>query len=311
MSCLMYSVSDEGFLNLIQRSSSIKEVAFSLGYNNDAGETNILFHQRCKELGIDWKKELRTKNYNRTKRTVDNVFCEDSTADQTTLRSWYVKGHYSEYKCAICGILKWNDQILTLRLDHINGHNKDNRLENLRWLCPNCDSQQETYCGRNLKYQPHKHRKYCVECDKPVTKQTKVLYSTDCFAKYNRKVKDRPSKEKLRKELEESNFTQVAKKYNVTDNAIRKWCRSYGLPDKSSDYKEKKDKKPFNPETNNSCAVYDKENNLLYKFESIRKAAQWTLENSQATTLNGIGSHIKEVCKGKRKTAYGYKWKYI
>lgn len=38
---------------------------------------------------------------------------------------------------------------MVLTLDHINGHNHDNRLENLRWVCPNCDRQLETYAGRN------------------------------------------------------------------------------------------------------------------------------------------------------------------
>ena len=45
----------------------------------------------------------------------------------------------------------WANSKLILHLDHINGIRNDNRLENLRWLCPNCHSQTETYCGRNIK----------------------------------------------------------------------------------------------------------------------------------------------------------------
>ena len=311
MSCLMYAISDEKFLELIHRSSSIKEVLNKLGYTNDAGENNLLFHKRCEELGINWKEELRTKNYNRIKRTVENVFCENSTADQGTLRSWYLKGGYSPYECSICGIQKWNGKELVLRLDHINGDNHDTRLENLRWLCPNCDSQQDTYCGRNLKYQPFKEQPRCIECGKPVVKKKGVLRCSKCASKEHRKVADRPSKEQLCQELKESNFVAVGKKYGVTDNAIRKWCKSYGLSTRASDYKVKKEKKEYRHEISKPCAVFTKEGILIKKFKSVREASEWTLEHSSATTINGVDSHIKEVCKGIRKTAYGYKWKYI
>jgi transposase len=45
----------------------------------------------------------------------------------------------------------WNGKKLVLHLDHINGLPKDNRLENLRLLCPNCHSQTETYAGKKTK----------------------------------------------------------------------------------------------------------------------------------------------------------------
>ncbi len=53
-------------------------------------------------------------------------------------------------KCYTCGQEPiWNGKLLVMVLDHINGINNDNRLENLRLLCPNCNSQQATFAGRN------------------------------------------------------------------------------------------------------------------------------------------------------------------
>ena len=74
-----------------------------------------------------------------------------STINQKTLRRWYKKGNYTEYKCSICGLLPvWQNKELTLILDHINGLNNDDRLENLRWVCPNCNMQLPTTNGKNI-----------------------------------------------------------------------------------------------------------------------------------------------------------------
>ncbi len=59
----------------------------------------------------------------------------------------------------------------------------------------------------------------------------------ECADKNQQKV-ERPSKTQLEEELRASNFSQVAKKYNVSDNAIRKWCDSYNLPRTASFYKK-------------------------------------------------------------------------
>ena len=63
-------------------------------------------------------------------------------------RRLIVEGHLQP-RCAWCGIDSWRGLALSLELDHINGNPQDNRLANLRLLCPNCHSQTETYSGRN------------------------------------------------------------------------------------------------------------------------------------------------------------------
>ncbi len=52
------------------------------------------------------------------------------------------------YACSKCHISKWLGEPLVLHLDHINGIHNDNRIPNLRLLCPNCHSQTPTYCGK-------------------------------------------------------------------------------------------------------------------------------------------------------------------
>ena len=53
-------------------------------------------------------------------------------------------------KCLICGISEWNDKPIVLHLDHIDGNNNNFKRENLRFICPNCHSQTDTYCGKNI-----------------------------------------------------------------------------------------------------------------------------------------------------------------
>jgi 5-methylcytosine-specific restriction endonuclease McrA len=87
--------------------------------------------------------------YGNTKRN-EEVFIEESTYPRHRLKGRILKQNLIEYKCQCCGIKdEWNKQKLVLQLDHINGINNDNRLENLRFLCPNCHSQQDTFAARN------------------------------------------------------------------------------------------------------------------------------------------------------------------
>lgn len=57
-----------------------------------------------------------------------------------------------EWKCASCGITTWNDKPAPIELNHINGNNRDNRPENLEFLCANCHAQTDTYCGKNRRF---------------------------------------------------------------------------------------------------------------------------------------------------------------
>ena len=54
-----------------------------------------------------------------------------------------------DYKCVECGISEWNGKQIVLHLDHIDGDSSNHKKTNLRFLCPNCHSQTDTWCGKN------------------------------------------------------------------------------------------------------------------------------------------------------------------
>lgn len=82
--------------------------------------------------------------------TSEDIFKIHTKRVNQKVRRHVINNELLEYKCDICDQEdSWQGKNLTLQLDHINGISTDNRLENLRFLCPNCHTQTATFCGRN------------------------------------------------------------------------------------------------------------------------------------------------------------------
>ncbi len=82
----------------------------------------------------------------------EEVFCEGANIARHHVKRKIINRNLIPYNCNICGTgPEWNGNPMPLILDHINGINNDNRLENLRFVCSNCDSQLPTYKSRNIK----------------------------------------------------------------------------------------------------------------------------------------------------------------
>lgn len=101
-------------------------------------------------------------DYNMSRKFLDeSVFVENSTYARHLLKARVIKNKMIPYSCGRCGNEgEYNDKPLVLQLDHINGVNDDNRIENLRFLCPNCHSQEDTYAAKNRKNSARKPKKY-------------------------------------------------------------------------------------------------------------------------------------------------------
>jgi Zn finger protein HypA/HybF involved in hydrogenase expression len=87
-----------------------------------------------------------------TRRNVTSLetwLVEHSTVNRQHLKRRLIEAGLKEDRCEECGIAEWRGQPITLALHHCNGVGRDNRLENLAILCPNCHSQTENFGGRN------------------------------------------------------------------------------------------------------------------------------------------------------------------
>lgn len=81
----------------------------------------------------------------------EKVFVENSSYPRHRLKERIINENMIPYSCQICGIDPvWNGKPMPLILDHVNGICNDNRLDNLRFVCSNCDSQLDTYKARNI-----------------------------------------------------------------------------------------------------------------------------------------------------------------
>ena len=159
------------------------------------------------------------------------ILVKDSEYEITVKRkSALIKDGLIDNVCKECGINTWRGKPITLHIDHINGDHCDNRIENLRFVCPNCHSQTETYCGKNHKKRrlsKYKRTKNTCVCGKDKAKTSSLCLECENKRKSNLSKIKWPSICDLKEMIASSNYTEVAKKLGVSDNAIRKHMRSY------------------------------------------------------------------------------------
>lgn len=136
--------------------------AQSLTYSDVCRALNVLPSNSIRPLKAFIKKHdvdvsHFDRNANKVTRPKEAVALEDVLVENSTYHRWHLKNRLIKEGilsniCSECSCLPmWNDKPLSLQLDHINGDNTDNRLINLRLLCPNCHSQTDTFAGRNKK----------------------------------------------------------------------------------------------------------------------------------------------------------------
>lgn len=228
----MKKYTDQEIIEYVKNSTSITQILKKLNLTPSGGNFYTI-KRKILLLCLDTSHftgqgYLKGKNHNWAKETpLKDILVEKSTygGGGRHLKKKLFKAGLLEDKCYQCGLTFWRGEKLSLEIEHINGNHFDNRIENLTILCPNCHSLTPTYRGRKLRGNKRSlpKKNICLKCGSERSKNSKSGLCIKCVKK--RKVENRPSKEQLLKEISESNFCAVGRKYGVTDNAIRKWLK--------------------------------------------------------------------------------------
>lgn len=243
MRSLIFKLGKEKLQKLFDENSTYLDVLRSAGYQTLSANYNTLYRV-IKHFSIDLTKfKENFKEFK--KRIAHDVIYEDltyqevieKTTSRRNIKRYIISKNLIPYVCSECGNDgMYNGKPLTLQLDHIDGNPINNNLENLRFLCPNCHSQTDTFAGKN----PSKLLN-CEGCGKIINVKNKHGMCQKCYfdselfsnnissGEYKRHKKFEVAKEELENLIKEHPFTKIGDMFGVSDKAIRNRCISLGI----------------------------------------------------------------------------------
>jgi transposase-like protein len=227
--------SEEELREVVGRSASLSEVLRHFGLRTAGGNFRQLrrwlqaWNISTDHFRLEWEMPPRAR------KPLSEILVEHSTYGRGHLKRRLYEEGLKDRECELCGQGEmWRGSRMALILDHINGIADDNRLENLRIVCPNCAATFETHCGRQNRL-PEVDRT-CLHCGGAfIVKHSSQRYCSRLCGTHapkpgNRLARrrvERPPYEQLVREVEEVGWSAVGRRYGVSDNAVRKWVRGY------------------------------------------------------------------------------------
>lgn len=224
-------------------------------------------------------------------------YIKNKNHQTSKIKQKLLKEGIKKYECECCRNTMWNGMRIVLEVHHKDGNRKNNELDNLQLLCPNCHAMTDNWRGRGKKTtkefiiisdedlinslkesenirqallkvglsakgrnydrarslcEEHSiifkkknisvKKNYCKDCGKAISEFAERCKQCENKFRKIEAASDYPiSREELKQLLRTTSFLQIGKRFNVSDNAIRKWCRNLNLPCRAHDIKKYSD----------------------------------------------------------------------
>jgi len=227
MPSVIYEKSSGEFRDIIMTSKTMSEALIRCGLR-PVGSNRMTLLSRALNDAVDVSHLSDTPKQKTKKRSLDEILVRNSPNVSTYhMKNRLLAAGVLENRCSICGQEPvWNGKPLTLHIDHINGDRSDNRLENLRIVCPHCDSQLPTYKGKNRYHKPQVDKTKCSCGNKKCPRAEHCRVCANKLMVRETKI-EWPSYNDLVDMIDRMPMVQVAKKLGVSNNAVKKHMRNH------------------------------------------------------------------------------------
>jgi hypothetical protein len=218
----------------VRTSFTMREAMRKAGAPNLAGGTHHHISKLIRAYGIDTKHFLGQRSnlggkFPNARRIAANVLVrhQDGRRQRAIALTQALLDIGREYRCYLCGLREWRKRKIVLEIEHKDADFQNDTENNLEFICPNCHSQTPTFCRGRNRIRTSENEKIRSQGRRTRHPSSDGYWRTK--DRPNLRKVDRPTPGELQSMMQTMPMVKIGAKYGVSDNAVRKWVKRYGM----------------------------------------------------------------------------------